>query len=213
MTMISNGVFTQLIEELKKLPGVGQKTAQRLAFFILKMPVQDAKAVAQAILDVKDRLKLCGLCQNISEAEVCEICRDPRRDQAKVLVVKEPSTLYAIERTGEYKGLYHVLLGTLSPLDGLATGSAGFIPTDMKTKELLDRLRGEQGGVKVQEVILATDPTMEGEAIALYLTKLIKPLGIRVTRIAYGIPVGVDLEYADEVTLIKSLEGRREIFP
>jgi recombination protein RecR len=211
--MISNGVFTQLIEELKKLPGVGQKTAQRLAFFILKMPVQEAKAVAQAILDVKDRLKLCSLCQNISEAEVCEICRDPRRDQTKVLVVKEPSTLYAIERTGEYKGLYHVLLGTLSPLDGLPTGSVGFIPTDMKTKELLDRLQGEEGGVKVQEVILATDPTMEGEAMALYLTKLIKPSGIKVTRIAYGIPVGVDLEYADEVTLIKSLEGRREIFP
>lgn len=211
--MISNGVFTQLIEELKKLPGVGQKTAQRLAFFILKMPVQEAKAIAQAILDVKDRLRLCSLCQNISEAEVCEICRDPRRDQAKVLVVKEPSTLYAVERTGEYKGLYHVLLGTLSPLDGLPTGSAGFIPTDIKTKELLDRLQGEKGGVKVQEVILATDPTMEGEAMALYLTKLIKPLGIKVTRIAYGIPVGVDLEYADEVTLIKSLEGRREIFP
>jgi recombination protein RecR len=211
--MISNGVFTQLIEELRKLPGVGQKTAQRLAFFILKMPVQEAKAVAQAILDVKDRLRLCNLCQNISEAEVCEICRDPRRDQAKVLVVKEPSTLYAIERTGEYKGLYHVLLGTLSPLDGLPTGSTGFIPADIKTKELLDRLQGEKGGVKVQEVILATDPTMEGEAMALYLTKLIKPLGIKVTRIAYGIPVGVDLEYADEVTLIKSLEGRREIFP
>ncbi len=211
--MISNGVFTQLIEELKKLPGIGQKTAQRLAFFILKMPVQEAKAIAQAILDVKDRLRLCSLCQNISEAEVCEICRDPRRDQAKVLVVKEPSTLYAVERTGEYKGLYHVLLGTLSPLDGLPTGSAGFIPTDIKTKELLDRLQGEKGGVKVQEVIIATDPTMEGEAMALYLTKLIKPLGIKVTRIAYGIPVGVDLEYADEVTLIKSLEGRREIFP
>ncbi|MCI0525968.1 MAG: recombination mediator RecR [Nitrospira sp.] len=211
--MISNGVFTQLIEELKKLPGVGQKTAQRLAFFILKMPIQEAKAIAQAILDVKDRLRLCSLCQNISEAEVCEICRDARRDQAKVLVVKEPSTLYAIERTGEYKGLYHVLLGMLSPLDGLPTGPAGIIPTDIKTKELLDRLQGQNGGVKVQEVILATDPTMEGEALALYLTKLIKPLGIKVTRIAYGIPVGVDLEYADEVTLIKSLEGRREIFP
>jgi recombination protein RecR len=211
--MISNGVFTQLIEELKKLPGVGQKTAQRLAFFILKMPAQEAKAVAQAILDVKDRLRLCSLCQNISEAEVCEICCDPRRDHARVLVVKEPSTLYAVERTGEYKGLYHVLLGTLSPLDGLSTGSTGFIPSDMKTKELLDRLQGEKGGVRVQEVILATDPTMEGEAMALYLTKLIKPLGIKVTRIAYGIPVGVDLEYADEVTLIKSLEGRREIFP
>jgi recombination protein RecR len=211
--MISNGVFTGLIEELKKLPGVGQKTAQRLAFFILKMPDQEAKAVAQAILDVKDRLRLCSLCQNISEAEVCEICRNPKRDQTKVLVIKEPSTLYAIERTGEYKGLYHVLLGTLSPLDGLPAGSTGFVPTDIKTKDLLDRLQAEKEGVKIQEVILATDPTMEGEATALYLTKLISPLGIKVTRIAYGIPVGVDLEYADEVTLIKSLEGRREVFP
>lgn len=211
--MISNGVFTGLIEELKKLPGVGQKTAQRLAFFILKMPDQEAKAVAQAILDVKDRLRLCSLCQNISEAEVCEICRNPKRDQTKVLVIKEPSTLYAIERTGEYKGLYHVLLGTLSPLDGLPAGSTSFVPTDIKTKDLLDRLQAEKEGVKIQEVILATDPTMEGEATALYLTKLISPLGIKVTRIAYGIPVGVDLEYADEVTLIKSLEGRREVFP
>jgi recombination protein RecR len=211
--MISNGVFTGLIEELKKLPGVGQKTAQRLAFFILKMPDKEAKAVAQAILDVKDRLRLCSLCQNISEAEVCEICRNPKRDQTKVLVIKEPSTLYAIERTGEYKGLYHVLLGTLSPLDGLPAGSTGFVPTDIKTKDLLDRLQAEKEGVKIQEVILATDPTMEGEATALYLTKLISPLGIKVTRIAYGIPVGVDLEYADEVTLIKSLEGRREVFP
>ncbi len=211
--MISNGVFAGLIEELKKLPGVGQKTAQRLAFFILKMPDQEAKAVAQAILDVKDRLRLCSLCQNISEAEVCEICRNPKRDQTKVLVIKEPSTLYAIERTGEYKGLYHVLLGTLSPLDGLPAGSTSFVPTDIKTKDLLDRLQTEKEGVKIQEVILATDPTMEGEATALYLTKLISPLGIKVTRIAYGIPVGVDLEYADEVTLIKSLEGRREVFP
>jgi recombination protein RecR len=211
--MISNGIFAQLIEGLKKLPGVGQKTAQRLAFFILKMPAEEAKAIAQAILDVKELLRLCSLCQNISEAEVCEICRDPRRDQTKVLVVKEPSTLYAIERTGEYKGLYHVLLGTFAPLDGLPTGFGDLIPTDMKARELLDRLQGVKGGMRAQEVILATDPTMEGEAMALYLTKLIKPLEIKVTRIAYGIPVGVDLEYADEVTLIKSLEGRREIFP
>ena len=210
--MIPNGVFARLIEELKKLPGIGQKTAQRLAFFILKIPVPEAKSIAQAILDVKDRLRLCSLCQNVSEAEACEICRDPKRDPTKILVVKEPSTLYAIERTGEYKGLYHVLLGTLSALDGLPRSQTGMIPADIKVKELLDRLQRE-GTSKVQEVILATDPTMEGEAMALYLTKLIKPLGIKVTRIAYGIPVGVDLEYADEVTLIKSLEGRREFFP
>jgi len=208
--MIPNGVFARLIEEFKRLPGIGQKTAQRLAFFILKLPSEEAKAIAQAILDVKDRLRLCRLCQNVSEAEVCEICQSPKRDQTKILVVKEPSTLYAIERTGEYKGLYHVLLGTLSALDGPPKNQMGMIPADMKAKELLDRV--QEGTSKVHEVILATDPTVEGEAMALYLTKLIKPSGIKVTRIAYGIPVGVDLEYADEVTLIKSLEGRREIF-
>jgi len=207
--VMSNKVFDRLIEQLKKLPGIGQKTAQRLAFFLLKMPVQEAKDIAQAILDVKDRLRLCNLCQNASEEDVCAICRDPKRDQTRVLVVKEPSTLYAIDRTGEYRGLYHVLVGTLSPLNGPSPGQMGMIPADIKTKELLDRLQGE-GTSKVQEVILATDPTMEGEATALYLAKLIKPLGIKVTRIACGIPAGADIEYADEVTLIKSLEGRRE---
>ena len=206
---MSNKVFDRLIEELKKLPGIGQKTAQRLAFFLLKMSVQEAKDIAQAILDVKDRLRLCNLCQNVSEEDVCAICRDPKRDQTRVLVVKEPSTLYAIDRTGEYRGLYHVLVGTLLPLNGPSPGQMGMIPADIKTKELLDRLQGE-GTSKVQEVILATDPTMEGEATALYLAKLIKPLGIKVTRIACGVPAGADLEYADEVTLIKSLEGRRE---
>jgi recombination protein RecR len=210
--MVPNGIFARLIEELKKLPGIGQKTAQRLAFFILKTPSEEAKAIARAILDVKDRLRLCSLCQNVSEAEVCEICRDPKRDQTRILVVKEPSTLYAIERTGEYKGLYHVLMGTLSTLEGPSLNQTGMLPADLKVKELLHRLQGE-GASKIQELILATDPTMEGEAMALYLTKLIKPLDIKVTRIAYGIPVGVDLEYADEVTLIKSLEGRREISP
>ena len=206
---MSNKVFDRLIEQLKKLPGIGQKTAQRLAFFLLKMPVQEVKDIAQAILDVKDRLRLCNLCQNVSEEDVCAICRDPKRDQTRVLVVKEPSTLYAIDRTGEYRGLYHVLMGTLSPLNGPSPGQMGMIPADIKTKELLDRLQGE-GTSKVQEVILATDPTMEGEATALYLAKLIKPLGIKVTRIACGIPAGADIEYADEVTLIKSLEGRRD---
>lgn len=220
--MFSKGVLGRLIEELKKLPGIGQKTAQRLAFFMMKMPAHEAKAIAQAIVDVKERLRFCRACQNISEEDFCEICRDPGRDQTKVLVVKEPSTLYVIERTGGYKGLYHVLFGTLSPLNGLSTAQTGMIPVDAKVQELLTRLRDqndpdERGNItsgspqiKVQEVILATDPTVEGEAMALYLTKLIKPLGIKVTRIACGIPVGVDLEYADEVTLVKSLEGRRE---
>jgi recombination protein RecR len=203
------GVFDRLVEELKKLPGIGQKTAQRLAFFLLKMPAQEARDIAQAILDVKDRLRLCGLCQNISEEETCAICRDPKRDRTRILVIKEPSTLYTIERTGEYKGLYHVLLGTLSTLDGVANRQAGMIPTEIKAKELLDRLQ-QQDDPKIQEIILATDPTMEGEATALYLAKLIKPLGIQVTRIACGIPAGMDLDFADEVTLIKSMEGRRE---
>jgi recombination protein RecR len=206
--VLLKGVFAQLIEELKKLPGIGQKSAQRLAFYILKLPAPEARELAQAILDVKDRLQMCNICQNVSEQTTCEICRDPARDRSRILVVKEPSTLYAIERTGEYKGLYHVLFGTISS-NHLASVQAGVIPSELKVKELLDRLQGE-GLAKVQELILATDPTMEGEATALYLTKLIKPLGIKVTRIAFGIPVGIDLEYADEVTLIKSLEGRRE---
>ena len=230
---MTGGVFGRLIEELKRLPGIGQKTAQRLAFFILKMPSHEAKGLAQAVVEVKDRLKFCALCRNISEEEICSICRNPSRDHTRILVVKEPSTLYAIERTGEYKGLYHVLVGTFSPLDGQPDGNTWMSVLDVKAKELLTRLQAppmqaldevlpegpgevqkrevQKEVQEVQEVILATDPTMEGEATALYLTKLIKPLGIKITRIALGIPVGVDLEYVDEVTLIKSLEGRREV--
>jgi recombination protein RecR len=190
----------QLIDALRKLPGIGRKTAQRLAFFLLKMPAEEARGLAQAVLDVKERLRFCRWCNNISEEEVCRFCIDPMRDRTRILVVEETSTLFAIERTGEYKGLYHVLVGSLSPLDGRG-------PAEIKTQSLLDRLKlGE-----TKEVIIATNPTIEGEATAIYLTRLIKPTGVRVTRIAYGIPVGIDLEYADEVTLIKSLEGRREL--
>jgi recombination protein RecR len=194
-----NGVFQRVVDSFKRLPGIGQKTAQRLGFYLLKMPDSEAAAIAQAIIDLKAQIRFCPVCQNMTEAELCEICRDPVRDRTRILVVEEPSTVYAIERTGEYHGLYHVLLGAISPLDGVK-------PEDIKARELLDRL----GGGDVQEVIMATDPNIEGEATALYLTRLIKPLGIKVTRLAYGIPVGIDLEFADDVTLIKSLEGRRD---
>lgn len=194
-----NGVFQRVVDSFKRLPGIGQKTAQRLGFYLLKMPESEAAAIAQAILDLKAQIQFCPVCQNMTEAPLCEICRDPGRDRTRILVVEEPSTVYAIERTGEYQGLYHVLLGAISPLDGVK-------PEDIKAKELVDRL----GGGDVHEVIMATDPNIEGEATALYLTRLIKPLGIKVTRLAYGIPVGIDLEFADDVTLIKSLEGRRD---
>jgi recombination protein RecR len=200
MEGVSHDILDRLIDELKKLPGIGRKTAQRLAFFLLKMPAEEARGLAQAILDVKERLRFCRWCNNVSEEEVCRFCADPRRDRTRILVVEEPSTLFAVERTGEYKGLYHVLVGSLSPLDGRG-------PSEIKAQSLIDRLTAGE----VKEVIIATNPTIEGEATAIYLTRLIKPTGVKVTRIAYGIPVGVDLEYADEVTLIKSLEGRREL--
>lgn len=198
--MDQKGRFAYLIEQLMELPGVGRKSAQRMAFYILKMPAESAKKIGQAIIDVKDMLSFCKICNNISEGEICTICASPNRDSQRVVVVEEPSTLYAIERTGEYKGLYHVLLGALSPL----SETNG---TELTIKNLIERL--EKGGIS--EVIIATNPNIEGEATAIYLTRLIKPLNIKVTRIACGIPVGVDLEYADEVTLAKSLEGRREI--
>jgi len=200
MGLDNDGLLARLIRELVRLPGIGQKTAQRLAFHLLKVEREEALRLADAIRGVKDGLSFCRRCRNIAEGEFCEFCRDPKRDHARILVVEEPSTLYAVERTGGYRGLYHVLLGALSPLDGIG-------PSDIRAQELMDRLK--EGGV--QEVILATSPTIEGEATAIYLTKLIKPLGVRVSRIAYGIPVGMDLEYADEVTLIKSIEGRRDL--
>lgn len=198
--MDQQGLLARLIRELVRLPGIGQKTAQRLAFHIMKTDQEEALRLADAIHAVKEGLAFCRQCRNIAEGELCEFCLDPKRDSTKILVVEEPSTLYAIERSGGFRGLYHVLLGSLSPLDGVG-------PSDIRAQELADRLKA--GGV--QEVILATNPTIEGEATAIYLTRLIKPFGVKVSRIAYGIPVGMDIEYADEVTLIKSLEGRRDL--
>lgn len=198
--MDKKGLFPILIEQFMTLPGIGRKSAQRLAFFILKMPGEEAKKIGQAIIDVKDQVSFCSICNNITESEVCSLCANPKREVQKVLVVEEPSTLYAIERTGEFKGLYHVLLGGLSPLPGKTTPEPPF-------QRLVDRV--EKGGVS--EVILATNPTIEGEATAIYITRLLKPYDVTVSRIACGIPVGIDLEYVDEVTLAKSLQGRREI--
>ena len=200
MGLDNQGLLAQLIRELVRLPGIGHKTAQRLAFHLLKTEKDDAMRLADAIKAVKDGLTFCRQCRNIAEGELCEFCRDPKRDCTKILVVEEPSTLYAIERSGGYRGLYHVLLGALSPLDGVG-------PADIRAQDLEARVKA--GGI--EEVILATNPTIEGEATAIYLTRLLKPYGTRVSRIAYGIPVGVDIEYADEVTLIKSLEGRRDL--
>ncbi len=189
-----------MVDKFMALPGIGRKSAQRMAFFILKMPSEAAKEIGQAIIDVKDRLSFCEICNNVTEGTICSICANPNRVTQKVLIVEEPSTLYAIERTGEYKGLYHVLLGAIAPLSASESISE-------TVSNLMERLK--KGGIV--EVIIATNPTIEGEATAIYLSRLIKPLGITVTRIACGIPVGIDLEYADEVTLVKSLQGRREM--
>ncbi len=190
----------RLIEALQRLPGIGPKTAQRLTFFLLKRPVEEVRELSESLLAMKDRIVSCRTCFNVTDEDPCRICADPTRDAQLLCVVEEPNDLLAMERTGEYRGRYHVLLGALSPLDGIG-------PDDLKVKELLVRLEG--GGTT--EVILATNPNVEGEATALYLAKLFRPLGIRVTRIARGLPVGGDLEYADQVTLSKALEGRREI--
>ncbi len=200
MSIDQQGLLAKLVRELVRLPGIGQKSAQRLAFHLLKAERKEALRLAEAIQAVKDGLSFCRQCRNIAEGELCEFCRDPKRDRSKILVVEEPSTLYAIERAGGYRGLYHVLLGVLSPLDGVG-------PSDIRAEELLERVKA--GGV--EEVIVATNPTIEGEATAIYLTRLLKPHHVRVTRIAYGIPVGMDIEYADEVTLVKSIEGRRDL--
>ena len=200
MSVDQQGLLAKLVRELVRLPGIGQKSAQRLAFHLLKAEREDAMRLAEAIQAVKDGLSFCRQCRNIAEGELCEFCRDPKRDRSKILVIEEPSTLYAIERAGGYRGLYHVLLGVLSPLDGVG-------PSDIRAEELLDRVKA--GGV--EEVIVATNPTIEGEATAIYLTRLLKQHHVRVPRIAYGVPVGMDIEYADEVTLVKSIEGRRDL--
>ena len=189
----------RLIEALQRLPGVGPKTAQRMTFFLLKRPADEVRELSESLVAVKERIVYCRTCFNVTDEDPCRICADPARDDRVLCVVEEPNDLLAMERTGEYHGRYHVLLGALSPLDGVG-------PDDLKVRELLVRL--EQG--ETTEVILATNPNVEGEATALYLAKLLRPLGPRVTRIARGLPVGGDLEYADQVTLSKALEGRRE---
>ncbi len=189
-----------LIEALSKLPGIGKKTASRLAFHILRSSQSEAQELARAILDVKVKIRLCSKCFNLTDEEPCWICADDRRNREVLCVVEGPNDLIAIENTGSYRGRYHVLHGALSPLEGIG-------PDELKIRELMERLQQE----KVKEVILAINPTVEGSATTLYLTELIKPLGIRVTRIAYGVPMGGEIEYSDGMTLAKALEGRREV--
>jgi recombination protein RecR len=192
--------LAQLIEELQKLPGIGPKSAQRLAYYLLKQPAGEVQKLAKALVDAKEQIKFCSVCSNLSAMDPCELCANPARDPGVVCVVSEPKDLVAVERTKEYRGGYHVLQGLISPMDGIG-------PEQLKIKELVARLQTDV----VKEVILAIPPSIEGEATSLYLSRLIKPLGVRVTRIAFGLPVGGDLEYADELTLVKALEGRREI--
>ena len=189
-----------LIDQFKRLPGVGAKSAQRLAFHVLKTPREDAERLCDAIRDVKDRVTYCSACSNITDIDPCAFCADQSRDRRVICVVEEPQNVNVVEKSGGFRGVYHVLLGALSPLHGVG-------PDDLKIKDLLTRI--DSGGV--EEIILATNPTVEGEATAIYLARLLKPLGLRVTRIATGIPVGSDLEYADELTMGKAMEGRREV--
>jgi recombination protein RecR len=192
--------LARLIQECKRLPGIGQKSAQRIAFHLLRTSREEAENLAQAILDIKDKLGICAECNNISAEELCLYCRDPHREQSLICVVEEPHNILPIETTHAFHGVYHVLHGAISPLRGIG-------PDHLKIKGLVDRLHSRE----IQEVILATNPTAEGEATAVYLSRLLKPLGARVTRIAMGIPVGSDLEFADEVTMSRSLENRREM--
>ena len=192
--------LARLIDALKHLPGIGQKSAQRIAFHVLRAGREDAEHLAQALLDVKDKLGLCRLCNNISESDLCLYCRDAARDPKLVCVVQEPTNIVGIETTRQYEGRYHVLHGALSPLRGIG-------PESLKIKGLVERI----GQGEIQEVIVATNPTVEGEATAVYLARLLKPLGVKVTRIGMGVPVGSDLEFADEVTISKAMEGRREM--
>jgi len=197
---VYEGPVQTLIDELGRLPGVGPKSAQRIAFYLLKAEAVDAKRLASAIVDAKDRVSWCHRCYNIAEGDLCHFCRDERRDAHLICVVEESRDIVAVERTGEFRGLYHVLQGAISPIEGIG-------PEQLRVKELLARV----GDDDVTEVILATNPNIEGEATAMYLARLLKPLEITVTRIASGLPVGGDLEYADEVTLGRALEGRREV--
>lgn len=189
----------RLVEQFERLPGIGHKTAQRLAYYVLQMPKEQAEVFSSSILEAKDKIQNCTVCKNFSDANLCPICSDQSRDHSVICVVEEPKDVFALERTHEFHAVYHVLHGTISPVHDVG-------PDDLYIKELLQRL----GDGEVKEVIMATNPTVEGELTAMYISKLIKPLGIKVTRLAYGIPVGGDLEYADEVTLSRALEGRNE---
>jgi recombination protein RecR len=192
--------LTKLIEQLQRLPGIGAKSAQRLAFHILKTPREDVDRLADAMREVKERVTYCSTCSNITDVDPCYYCTHPGRDQRVICVVEEPENVTAVEKTRQFNGVYHVLMGALSPLHGVG-------PDDLKIKDLLGRVAAGA----VEEIILATNPNVEGEATAIYLAKLLKPLGVRVTRIAMGVPVGSDLEYADEVTMQRAMEGRREV--
>lgn len=192
--------LARLIQEVKRLPGIGQKSAQRIAFHVLRARREDVERLAQALLDVKDRLGLCAVCNNVTDTELCPFCRDASRDRTVVCVVEEPPNVLPVETTRTFNGLYHVLHGAISPLRGVG-------PEQLRIKSLLERVAKDE----IREIILATNPTVEGEATAVYLSRLLKPLGVRVTRIAMGLPVGSDIEFADEVTMSKSLENRREL--
>jgi len=202
----SSKYLEQLIEELTKLPSIGQKSAQRLALHLLRVPKEDALRLADSIRDVRERVGFCGQCGNFSEEDPCRICRDPQRASGVVCVVEQPGDVLAFERTGQYRGRYHVLGGALSPLEGTS-------PEQLRIRELLQRLRETHpdGSGVITEIILATNPNVNGEATALYLSKLLQPLGVKITRIARGVPMGSDLEYSDLVTLARALEGRREV--
>ncbi len=197
---MAQGIIENLINELTKLPGIGRKTAQRLAFFMLAMSENSAKDIAKAIIDVKEKARFCRRCFNITDTELCEICRDQSRDKTKICVVEEPSNILIIEKSKTFNGLYHVLLGAISPIDGIT-------PDKLKIAELIEHIKNDG----VAEVILATNPNTKGEITAQYIKEILKPFQISVTRIAYGLPIGSDIEFADEVTLSKALEGRREM--
>jgi recombination protein RecR len=195
---VYEGVVQDLIDELGRLPGVGPKSAQRIAFHLLQADPIDVKRLVSALVEVKDKVRFCTVCGNVAQEEQCRICRDPRRDAALICVVEEPKDVVAIERTREFRGRYHVLGGAISPIEGIG-------PDDLRIRELLGRLASDD----ITEIIIATDPNLEGEATATYLARLLRPMGLRVTRLASGLPVGGDLEYADEVTLGRAFEGRR----
>lgn len=195
-----SSAIERLVEEFNKLPGIGKKTAQRLTFHLLKAPKEEAASLAEAIGEIKEKISFCSECSNLTEVDPCIICGDPKRDHRFLCVIEEPSDVGPIERTGKYRGLYHVLMGVISPLDGVG-------PDDLTTDRLIRRVKDGS----FQEVIVATNPTREGEATAAYLAKVLKPFGVRITRIARGLPMGGDIEYADEVTLSEAMDGRREL--